>query len=92
MHDLWVVGTLDSTVLTTHRKCACKKSIQLRIIQKASQPIQAARIFKPRLTKFELDCYVLHGVPRGFVSVCKYNNLHVTKNREGSVNSAVNTT
>ena len=35
-------------------------------MQKVSQPTKAAPIFEPLVTKFESDCYVLHGVPRGF--------------------------
>ena len=37
------------------------------LIQKVSRPTKTTPIFEPLGTKFELDCYVLKGVPRGFV-------------------------
>ena len=49
------------------------------LILKVSQPTKSSHIFEPLLTKFESDCYVLHGVLRGFACRQIADNYHKDK-------------
>ena len=69
-----VYRSYEFTVLTTRRKCVHKNI-------KVSEPTKTAPIFEPLVTNFELDCYVLHGVPQG--SMCQQisANYHKVKTK-----------